>query len=831
MVAGVGVGESRDGRASAGRSALPADTTSFVGRGREVDRVQRLLADSRLLTLTGPGGIGKTRLAIEAARRSPKRFVGGIFFVELAGLREPQLLLATIGRAIGVGEFDGSSTITAVAERLGRPETLLILDNFEHIVSASPDVARLLAASPTLRVLVTSRTPLHLAAEQEYLVSPLELAGPEAMVSTEIARGIESLALFAERARAVRPDFALTERSLHAIVEICRRLDGLPLAIELAAARMKVLSAEALLHRLDRRLPALATGPTDVPDRQRTVQATITWSYELLDRVEQHDLSRLGVFVGGFTLAAAADVLAGSADRPHADVLDQLSDLVDQSLLQVEPDESGSVRFGMLETIRQFALDQLTGAELMSVRDSHLDFHIGLAEVVERDEQAAQSHRLAVESDNIRAALAHALARGDGERLLRLGGALDRRFWLAIGDLDLSEARRWLEAGLVTGVDVFGRVRARALQRLASTHALSSERWLSALDEALSEYERAGDEDGMAETLCALGLTDVYRGDLATADERLQRGLALARRASAGIVLHVDLLTALGLLAYRRGDDGLGRDHFEVALRLARQSGDASRVATTLGHLGHLAMTEADAARAQQLLAESVELARTIGDPELLTSVLSELASARLASGELDTARLLVLDAAHLSRRLNWWFGVMVLDALAQWFFVVGDVEEAVRCLSAADRTRPDTEMNWDPERVSARNVLADRARSALHRAAFDAAWATAEVMSRSSVLDQAVSAMRATEVGSHEPAKHRARVHGALSARELEVLGLIADGRSDGEIATELYISKKTASVHVAHIKDKLGVGSRVEIATEGIRRGLVKPFIVGQG
>ena len=287
--------------------------------------------------------------------------MGGIFFVELAGLREPERLLATIGGALGIGDLEGASAIEALGQRLGRSETLLVLDNFEHLVSAGPAVSELLAANPTLRVAVTSRIPLHLTAEQEYEVAPLELADPDRPNSVDELRAIESVALFVERARAVRPDFALADSSVRAIAEICRRLDGLPLAIELAAARTRS-SAEALLHRLERRLPALAVGPADAPDRQRTVQATITWSYELLGSSEQRAFARLGIFVGGCSLGAAADVLPDTADRPAVDVLEPLGHLVDHSLLQVDRDPDGEPRFRMLEPIREFALDRLSGA-------------------------------------------------------------------------------------------------------------------------------------------------------------------------------------------------------------------------------------------------------------------------------------------------------------------------------------------------------------------------------------------------------------------------------------------------------------------------------------
>jgi predicted ATPase/DNA-binding CsgD family transcriptional regulator len=717
--------------------------------------------------------------------------VGCLFFVELAGLREPELLLATIGGALGIGELHGGSAIEALSERLGSTETLLVLDNFEHLLPARQAVSDLLAASPTLRVAITSRVPLHLAAEQEYPVAPLDL----------------------------------TESSVWAIAEICRRLDGLPLAIELAAARTKVISAEALLDRLKRRLPALALGPADAPDRQRTIQATIDWSYQLLSSSERFTFARLGVFVGGFSLAAATEMLQATAGPPAVDVLEPLSRLVDHSLLQVDEEVNGEARFRMLEPIREFALDQLSGAEVETLQDRHLAYFVGVAEAEQTHERGADQgawiRRLAADRANLRAALAHALERRDGEQLLRLAGALERRFWLASGDLDLAESRRWLDAGLEIGAAAPPGVRASALQRLASTHALPSARMFSVLEEALAEYVRAADDAGMTQTLSTLGSMAVYRGDLATAEEHLQRALALARRIDARPDRLVELLGSLGLIGYRRGDDGLGRAQFDEALALARQAGDAWGMATTLGYLGRLALTEGDAGRAHAAFAENVELARTIDDTEQLGIALCELASARIASRELDLARPLILEAAHTTRRLNWWYQVRVLDAVAEWLFAVGSVDEATICLSAADRTRPDTEMNWDPDRVSTRNGLLERARRVLHRSTFEAAWGTGQTLSLGGVLERGLMSMEATVVRAEVTTARGARGRRDLSPRELEVFALVADGRSDGEIAAELFISKKTASAHVAHIKDKLGVESRVEIAVAAIRLG----------
>jgi predicted ATPase/DNA-binding CsgD family transcriptional regulator len=822
-------GRERPSPASAG---LPVERTSFVGREREVDRIRRLLADTRLLTLTGPGGIGKTRLTIEAARRSSSRFVGGIFFVELAGLREPELLLATIGGAIGIGEFDGASAIEALGERLGTSETLLVLDNFEHISSAGPAVSELLAASPMLRVAVTSRVPLHLAGEQEYPVSPLELADPERSISLDQLRAIESVALFVDRARAVRPDFALTETSVRAIAEICRRLDGLPLAIELAAARTKVISAATLLLRLERRLPALAIGPADAPDRQRTVQATIRWSYDLLGSSERLTFARLGIFVGGFSLAAAAEMLQSAVDQPEDDSLETLSHLVDNSLLYVDQDVDGEPRFRMLEPIREFAVAQLSAEEARELRELHLAHFIRVAETEQAHERGADQgawiRRLAADRDNIRAALAYALEQHDGERLLRLAGALERRFWLASGDLDLGESRRWLDAGLAIGPAASADVRALALLRLAETHALPSARIFSVLEEALEEYSRTGDEAGMTEALSILGSMAIYGGDLAAAEAHLTRGLTLARRIDARPERLVELLVSRGLLGYRRREPGLGRAQFEAALVIARQEADASGMARTLGHLGRLALTEGDIALACAAFSENVELARAMGDTEQLGMALCDLASGRIASRELDLARPLILEATHTTRRLNWWYQVRALDAVAEWLFAAGAVDEAVMCLSGADQTRPDTEMNWDPDRVATRDRLVERARKVLHRSTFEAAWATGQSLGLAAVLERGLGSMEAADAQVDETAAPATRGRRDLSPRELEVIAMVADGRSDGEIAAELFISKKTASAHVAHIKNKLGVESRVEIAVAAIRLGVVGPVTV---
>ena len=805
---------------------LPMPATSFVGRRREVDRIMTLLAESRLLTLTGPGGIGKSRLAIEAARRSAKRFTGGLFLVELASIRDPDQVLSTIAAAVGIGDREGNSMVEALSHRFGGRETLLVLDNFEHLLRASNTVSALLAASRTLRIVVTSRIPLHRSGEQEYAVGPLER--PARGLPARNLRAVESVTLFLERWHAVRPDPKPRDHELETIAEICRRVDGLPLAIELAAAQAKVLTLAALLERLEKQLPPLVEGPVDAPDRHRTLEATIAWSRDLLEAPDRLAFARLGIFIGGFNPAAASDVLADAGHGMAADSLPTLSRLVDHSLVEVDAEVGGQPRFRMLEPIREFAISQLSARDLDEVRDTHLAHFTALAEVEQANErgsdQEAWIDRVSAEKDNIRAALSHALNRSDGVRLLSLAAALERRFWLASGDLSLSENRRWLETGLALAASAPPRLRGKALRRLAQTHAVAADRMVGALEEAAVVYERAGDEAGMSETLATLGEVRIYRGELDAAERLLNRGLELARRTGAGPQRLVELMLPIGVLAFRRRAPGLGRALFEEALQLARGADDAWGVVQALGRLGSLEFAEGSTDAARARFAENVAVARRIGDREQLVMALCNLASSGVASSEMDAARAQIIEAAPLAERLNWWYQVRVLDVMAEWLVAVGRLEEAVSCLAAADRTRRDTEMEWDPDRVARRAALIEQARRSMQRSTIESAWRSGENASLVAMLEQAGKAIEGVDLDAATVAFPPAGA-ARLSARERQVLTLVANGRSDDAIADELFISKKTASVHVAHIKDKLGVESRVEIALAGLRLGLVQP------
>ena len=589
------------------RTNLPIPGTPFLGRGQELDEVHALVSkeDVRLLTLTGPGGAGKTRLALQAAASASDSHPGGVFWVPLAPLRDPALVLETAGQAVGARN--------GLAEHIGQAATLLLFDNFEHVMGAANDLAGLLVACPGLKLLVTSREPLHVSGEQEYPVPPL-------------ARQ-DSVEFFSARARAVKPDFGDDV----AVAEICRRLDDLPLALELAAARVKALSPRQILERLEQRLPLLTGGARDAPERQRTLRATIEWSYELLADTEKLLFARLAVFRGGWTLEAAEVVVEAN--------LDALQSLVDKSLLRF----SGE-RFWMLETIREYAterLEQFEDAEYL--RRRHAEYFLRLAEEAEPHltgrQQATWLDRLETEHDNLRLSQDSLRQGGLGAEELELVGAL-MRFWYVRGYLREGLSR--CDDALVAHDDQ-SPPRLKALFGAALlAHRLGDYRHAEALmQERLALARHLEDAEGVASSRVGIGMNALAVGDQKRAAVSYAEGAELARAGGYLWVLAV-ATNNLANLAQEQGDYAHAGTLQEESLRLFRELGDERKIAEGLVGLGQLASREGRRDEAASLLRESLEYAEALVDKEIAIWCLEELAPLALSGGEAERAATLL---------------------------------------------------------------------------------------------------------------------------------------------------------------------------------------------
>jgi predicted ATPase/transcriptional regulator with XRE-family HTH domain len=633
---------------------LPVQPTPLLGREREVEAVTALFRrdDVRLVTLTGPGGIGKTRLAQQIAAEVLDAFADGVWFVRLSRLTDPALVVPTIARTLGLQEAGSQSIEETLLGHLRRKRVLLLLDNFEQLLAAAPRVAALLEACPPLTVLVTSRERLHLSGEHEYPIPPLSVPAPHELPLPERLSQYAAVALFIQRAEAVQPDFALTPATAPAVGDIVVRLDGLPLAIELAAARVKVLPPPALLKRLDRRLAVLTGGPRDVPEHQQTMQGTIAWSYDLLTPAEQRLFRRLSVFVGGGTLEAAEAVCtrAGNIEELGLDVLAGLESLVDKSLVQ-QREEGGEPRFGMLQIIREFGVAELEArGEVETLRWAHFDHYLALAEQGElelyRSEQLAWRARLDREHDNLRAALGWARDHGEAELGLRLAGALFL-YWAIVATF--SEMGRWSEELLALAARPGGRgaavspvTRAKALWGAGGAAVMQgdTERGVPLLEQSVAlARELPGYVAGLA--LTVLGIAAEHQGDLERAMAYFEDSLAQLRLLGEPGLIAVPIIN-LGEAAYRRGDLARATDYLEETLVFARRSGDRRITAYALFTLAGVARRQGALARAAALAHEALTLMREIGGPYYLAYCLETLAEIAGATGQgVRAARLL----------------------------------------------------------------------------------------------------------------------------------------------------------------------------------------------
>ena len=596
---------------------LPIQLTSFVGREKELGELKKLIKSTRLVTLTGAGGSGKSRLALQVAVELIRHFHNGVFFVALAPITDPGLVASTIAQALGLTESAGRSILEGLKDYLQSKSLLLLLDNFEQVISAAPLVAELLAACSELKILVTSREGLRIKGEREYSLPPLSLPDLAQLPPFEALSRYAAVELFIQRAQAVKPDFDITSDTAQAVAEICYQLDGLPLAIELAAARIKVLPPQVIRARLEHRLDFLTGGARDLPARQQALRSAIAWSYDLLDEKEQELFRRLSVFVDGCTVDAVEAVTGNHPERIF--LLDELGSLVGKSLLREVEDINGAPRFVMLETLREFGLEQLEASgEQETVRGRHADFFLRLAEAAEASleskEQVQWMERIGQEHDNLRSALEWSkMALGSGEICLRLAGALGH-FWEVRGNF--SEGRERLSAILSMQI-AQGQTapRAKLLARAAELAYRQSDYPATHLlaQESLEIYRKIGDKQGIASMLIKSGNAATERGSYTIASRFLEEALEIWReqKDKHGTAR---ALISLGFSALRSGETELANARLEEALSISHELGDARSMGFELSGLGEVALRQRDYDRATQLMEQSLELRRQLGN-------------------------------------------------------------------------------------------------------------------------------------------------------------------------------------------------------------------------
>jgi predicted ATPase/class 3 adenylate cyclase/DNA-binding CsgD family transcriptional regulator len=808
---------------------LPVQVSSFIGRENELVAVCRLLAESRLVTLTGAGGAGKTRLGLRVAEGLLDGAGDGVWFADLAPVQDPGLVAVTVAHVLGVRLEPGRPVLDALVEAVGGQSLLVLLDNCEHVIGACAKLAdALLRACPNLGLLATSREPLGIGGERVYRVPSMDTPADGDDVAA--IRASEAVRLFEDRAASQGVPLTWDEETTEVAGRICRRLDGIPLAVELAAARVRVMPAAELDARLDERFALLTGGSRAALPRQQTLLAMVDWSWELLTAAERAVLARLSVFAGGFGLAAAEAVTAGP-NVPASDVAGHLGALVDKSLVQFDDTGTGPGRYRLLETVRQYAarqLDALGPTTAKTVRTSHRDYYLALAEAaipqLKAVGQAEWLVRLDAELGNLRAAIAFSLAQPDLEPGLRLAASL-RVYWRARGHAaeGADALRALLEASAAQGATL---PRARALAAAAHLLGHTSGYTIAAdyCEEALAIARAAGDEYLQAELLYDRAWILLRQGQQDAALPLIESGLGLARRLGEPHPT-ARLLAARSTAGYVTGDlAGAACDAAE-ALRLFRQAGDRLQTGTLLGDLGNVELSAGDLDAARTHLAESLDIARALNDRHGVLAATFNLGLAEYLGGSPDAAEVLFAESLDLARHMGMkTHTAYALLGLALAGRGGSDPGWPARLHGAADQALADLGHPLEPLEARLADLDRRRLRAALGARVFDAEYAAGRALDLGQLLATLGRARQREAAPVNEPAD---AVSGAaasvLTPRELDVLKLVAQGLSNAEIGQRLLLSEHTVHRHLANILGKLKLSSRAAAVAWGVRSGVV--------